>query len=301
MGINVKLASIATMVNVNKKKLHTPFPFSFPYKSPDLGESIGRMGQIMPILVSRINSRISIVDGYKRYLILQDMDLEPAIYELPPMDLKEGFLIYLEINSHIRRLNSVEKILISRFITTYKVDLPDVLRQRLGLGDIEKNSNLKEFIEEISENSRLTIAQKCLDINSIYRLYRLGKGFAETILSLIDKFNLTHQESRQLIQDLFFLSMKEGDISELLSSINSLNYNDIKKEIRALLNPELTELERRFDEFIKRYKNLKITPPPSFEGDTYKIESNFSGPEDIERIIDELERLYKEWEQNLIS
>ncbi len=280
--------------------IYQPFNFSFPQDSQELIRSLNKFGQISPIIISRIEGNLSIIDGLKRFTILNRLGINPIIYELDAMVLAYALDVYLEINLFSRKFNTIEKIHISRFIIQHNVTIKKELISRAELGDIERNSLLYDFIEQLNDSEKTLIVKRQLTPILVERLSKTGIINTKKILGLINK-RLTHQQAREIITDLFMLYMQGKDIEKMISKISEMNFEEIRKEIKQYKNPILTRMEDDLNKFTEQFKSIIIYPPENFEGGRYRCEASFKNEEDLNKIIQDIMSLKEEWKRNPIS
>jgi len=288
------------MEPASNESINILFGFSFPVFPEGLSNSILSIGQINPILISSISGRRTIVSGHRRFFILERAKVEPVFFELPSTTIETGLVMYLVENLNIRRFNAVERVRICRFITNNNINLPPHIIAEARLGDLKRNSNLYEFVESLSEGDQLVIAKKDMSTGLMERLKRMGSTATRRILQLVDLKNLTHQETRGLIEDLYFVFMRGDNIDGILSEIERLEFEEIREYLKSLINPVLKKMVEEFSNFVKDYRSIEIEPPQNFEGDWYELKGRFRDEEDLSRIIREIEDLLGRWKKNPI-
>ncbi len=275
--------------------------FSYPPLDRGLENSILNTGQLCPIITSRINTNNCIIDGYKRYYILRMHNIKINSSTLPPTDIHNALNIYLEINSFHRKFNIIEKIRISKFIKSNKISIKKELISRSEIGNINLNSNLYDFVERLNEAEKDLIIDKQFSIISIERLFKISSSSdIHLILKLIRDKNFTHQQSREIISDLYILAMRGEDIQKIIKGLSEQTYEDIRQKLRKITNPVLTKMEESIKDFSGRFKNISLSPPQNFEGDRYSINAIFASENDLDRIIDDIKNLKEEWKNNPI-
>ena len=121
-------------------------------------------------------------------------------------------------------------------------------------------------------------------------LYRLGSE-GVLLYRLFMKVNLSTSKQAEIIESCFDISKRDQlSISEIISeteitealSRDDLTLSQKGDRIRFFLRkkrfPMLVNLEEKFLNLKKKLglpKNIKIEPPPSFEGDIYSLQINF--------------------------
>ncbi|MCX7943926.1 MAG: ParB N-terminal domain-containing protein [Deltaproteobacteria bacterium] len=289
------------MVSVSDIDIIIPFEFSFPQQPEKLIESIKHIGQVSPILIAKIDGGKSIIDGFRRVQILKAHNITPKFYELSNLSLENALRIYIGLNAFNRRFNSIEKIRISNFIVLNKFKIEKELISKAELGNIYQNCQLYDFVESLSYEDKLVVIEKDIPIVLLEKLVRIAKYHkVSRIFSVIKEKRLTHQQIREFISDIYMLSMRGEDVNKLLENLSSLPYGEVREKLKTVKNPVLSEMEKNFEFFAKRFNTLSINPPQNFEGETYSIDASFRSEEDLQSIINELIRLKKEWKDNPI-
>lgn len=288
------------MVNVNNENISFLFDFSYPIFIHKLEESINRVGQLLPILAIKMNNTLFVIDGFRRYHITKRLGINPTIFLLPPLEIRDALYIYLELNSYNRELNSIEKIRICNFIKDKGIKLPNTVVKNSRLGDIYTNSNLKEFIEKLDDTDKNTIVEKHLNISLINNLSQMDLVNTKRILRIIKDLSLTHQEARELITDLYLIYKRGCKIEEIINDSHILRFEQIREKIKAIKNPVLLNMEYDFKKFTERFSNVLIKPPENYEGDDYKIEATIRDKGEIDYLITTLIKLKEEWDNNPI-
>ncbi|MCX7957514.1 MAG: ParB/RepB/Spo0J family partition protein [Deltaproteobacteria bacterium] len=279
--------------------IYTPFSFSCPSNPDGLRKSLIKFGQIYPIIISEIEGKESIIDGFRRFQILKELNIEMVFYKLPSLSPSEALNIFLEINTSYRTFNVIEKIRISRFITQNELKTEKELISKAEIGNITENSRLYDFVENFSEDEKKIILEKQLTPVLISRLYKISlRADITSLLNLLHKTRLTHQQVRELITDIYILSMQGQDIRKITDKISNLSFDEIRKEIKSLKNPVLERMECDFRSFKERFKKISLIPPSNFEGDKYSIRTDFSSANELEDIINEIRCLREEWKKN---
>ena len=288
------------MEAANNDNLNIIFGFSFPVITEGLANSIMSFGQMTPIVTSSISGKKAIINGYRRFSILSRNNIDPVFFEIPEVSLERAFIVYLVENSSIRRFNIVEKVRICRFIVQNEIAVPNSMLNSAQLGNIQKNSDLYEFIESIEENKRLTLVKRDTTTNLIEKLQRMGTSLSNRIIEIIEKNNLTHQQTREFIESIYLGFMREMDLDRIISDIYNLSFDETKRYLKSSMNPIISRMESDFYSFSSGFKNIELQPPQNFEGDYYRIFCRFRTEEDLVGISRELTDLIKKWKTNPI-
>ncbi|MGC9043147.1 MAG: ParB N-terminal domain-containing protein [Myxococcota bacterium] len=288
------------MAYVTEEEISSPFNFSYPISLPSLKISLSDLGQINPILIADTESEVFIIDGFRRYNILKQLGAYPIFFKVRPLHIENALNVYLAINLESRRFNIIEKIRICRFVISNKINISEQTLQKAGLGDIYKNSGLYEFIENLNDDLKDIIVEKRLTTSLIERLLKIGYTNSEKILLYARDKSLTHQQTREVITDLYLLTMKGVDIGQIINALTEISFEELKRKIRGIKNPLLQKMEDEFKDFIKDIKNLSIHPPENFEGNNYILEGRFRDENDLEQILKEISEIKERWKRNPI-
>ncbi len=261
-----------------------------------LKESVKKTGVInFPYLMfSEVAAKYKIVCGFKRVKAVLELGLKEITANIIDncSDEKELFLLALYDNLSGLPLNLVEKANSVKILLKYFQE-EEVIKKYLPLlGLPPVFSCLEELllIEALDPEIKKGIFNGTVVKKNGLSLSGLGSE-GLLLYRLFKKVNLSTSKQAEIIESCCDISRRDQlSISEIISekeitealSRDDLTLSQKGDRIRFFLRkkrfPMLIGLEDKFLKLKKKLglpKNIKIEPPPSFEGDVYSLQINF--------------------------
>ena len=271
--------------------LDRSFPFSYGPLPENLLASVRHVGILLPPLLIASPGGYVIVSGRRRLEAARKIFGEK--YEINAYLVAAGeqtaqlFALAFWDNYAQRAFNLVEKAdilagLEARFDST--VMRHDFL-PALGIPAKRKFMERYRAIYRFPESARALLAQGKMDAESVDVLRHWQVEEIEQLLEVIAGMAVNRNKLKEIVKLLADLSGRDGKTpAEILRLIRE-NYPDCLESAAALrrlldswMFPFLSAAENRFQELCRSLQldeNLRLFPPPSFEGNTYTLQINF--------------------------
>ena len=290
----------------------TTFVISYGFSLSLLKESIEQTGIINPPLVKKgAGDKFFIVCGYKRLLVCQYIGIEKLRCAIMGQNIedKDIFLTGLYDNLSHRILNPVEKsITISKLQKYYSSEV--IVRKFLPLLGLNPHYSVLDRIKPLSgldAKIKDAVVDGRIDEGVATKLLNFSKKDIELLFQLLSALRFSKNKQNEVIDNLYDITKRDVcsisgilDAKELRDILadSSLNIpqkgNRVRYFIRKLRYPKVVKAEKDFLE-IRRKLNLgediKLTPPPSFEGDRYCIEFQFGNMDDLEKNLKKIDSI----------
>ena len=155
-------------------------------------------------------------------------------------------------------------------------------------------NNLQRYLRAASLEQRIknSFSEKKLTFEQLVMLSEIEKepDRSDIFNCFLKNFRFNNNETRDLIKDVLIISGREGvKISELYERIcrnreKDLNKNELRKEIKRLCYPTLTDTENRFAktaDSLKLSGSTNILTHPYFESNELEIRIKFTEKEQL--------------------
>jgi hypothetical protein len=270
-------------------------------------ESIRTVGLINPPLLKRRNDkRYRIVCGRRRFSCCRKLGWS----ELPAHIVPDSFVdvdcltLAISDNRSHRSLNLIEQ---SRGIVKLSHLLPEENRFKTICSLLDLPLNQKVF-QKIKGLSRLPatvqngILQGELSFEGAVALLPFEPSEQIAFFELFKGLNLSQSKECELITLIDEIAghkavslieiIKSKPILEIMD-VKNRNRSDKTRNVRAYLKrmrfPALTEAEDRFIAHLKHLRlgnSIQLSPPPYFEGSTYKLHFSFKSLEELQQQLE---------------
>ena len=288
------------------------FLLSYGYDINPLKQSIGRVGLLNPPVVRKKSSATyQIVCGYKRVLALKKLGVSSIRCTVLPSEKNDEECLLLNIYDNVshREFNPIEKSIAINKLKNYYTEeeivrnfLPAIklqphitqLKVFKPLCKLEKGIQTAIFAGRISEHTAIRLSQ--MDRAS---RRALGKLFVILRLSVSKQIEVLEYVSEIAMREN--LSVENVIGMQKISSVfknEKLNQHQkgetVRKYLRELRYPQLTEKEKEFNHNIRKLKlspGVSLKAPPFFEGDHYHISLYFKDLNGLKKRLQELESL----------
>ena len=289
------------------------FTATYPLEYRRLKESIARVGLIQPLIVRKQEEaeKYQVVCGLRRALACRELDfkrIEALVYPEAELSGQDGFLLGLFENLAHRDLNDIEKsMVLSKLHYQFGLDQSRIIEDYLPLLGLEAGETVfRQYLPliELDEEIKEHIVRKRLPVRASSRLLALSPDDRRTSFRLISRLNLGVNLIVEFLTCLEETSQRdEIPVGELLDDreieavlgnkefTRSRKIELIRKILRGKRYPQLTGLEAQVEEKLRQLHlppELKLSPPPYFEGDELKVEFGFRDPKELKRMADRL-------------
>ncbi len=267
----------------------------------DLNDSINQVGLITPPILKQVNSKYIIISGFRRIAAFRDLGL--SLIKAKVIDQRvddfENIKIAIADNSMQRPLNLIEQSKSIKMLWPFK-DTIDLAKTAAMLGLPEGEPYIKK-IRKICDF--IPIIQKCIIKGSIsmpvaLELGRLKKDEGSIFAKLFNDLKLGTNKQREILTLIKEISLREDvpivkiieqdRLGGILNNEEIERNQKVNKIIQYLRNrrfPSLTNVENEFEKHVKKLSlnnHVKLTPPNSFEGNTFSLNIRFKNLKDLE-------------------
>ncbi len=289
----------------------TTFQVSYGRSLQPLKTSIQVIGlQQLPVLQERGGERLRIVSGRRRLLVWKQLPRSDCPVRLVSADQPEKELFLYCFYEAIGRgaLNVIEQAVVLEKLLRY---FPEdrVLSDYLPLlGLAPKMEILHRYLRIAAAGPWIwpAVVEGKLFPETLEGIDRDFPALRELLASVLIHLRWGFQKQREFLAGLKELALRQGVKPEKILSapplIEWLKGGDlspqqqgeaIRKFLHQALFPVSTETEKEFNEKRARMKldpRTQLTPPPFFEGGTYRLDVRFSENKDLKASLDRIQR-----------
>lgn len=284
--------------------------FLIPAFSSDerLETSLGRFGLLSPPwLLSAAAGRFVIIDGFKRLGLLRKRDVREVGCLVFPEDFDRNRLLLMRIEGKLfgAPLNGAEKAwIVSRLAAVVPTD--EMLARHLPALDIPaKREVLDRWLRLAAAGARLmeSLATEKVQERAALELAEWEEDAREEALTLLTDLGCSSSIQMEILERTAEIALREdvqkasvlreSEILEVLRDPRS-NRRQKTQSVRDFLARRRYPRLKAKEELLQREmaelslpKSIRVGPPPSFEGDRWRMEFGFSSPQELERLLGE--------------
>jgi len=275
-------------------------------------DSISEIGVLNPPILRKIDDQYQVVTGWKRLLSCQHIghtEVLCKVYDYSELSDNDCLkIVFLDNKERISDLELSELILLYRKIEP--LDDKDIINKifpfleipptRKHLDKYLSLASMDEVIKNAFYADKITIEQ-------CQMLSELTPGNQVPILEvLLLKYNLNNNESRQLIQIIEEISLRDSiSVNEVISIAenavdnNKKGKNELRQELRRIRYPDLIRVEEKYKAAVN---NLKLPKQVSsyinqfFEGNDLEFRIKISSTQELCHILGVIDDLVKSGE-----
>jgi len=288
------------------------FSMTFHPDLDGLRRSIGHVGLLQPIIVREKSqgARYQVISGFKRLTACKQLgfkEIETFSYRKSEMGDLEGFHMALHENLTTRGLNLLEKsMVLHKLIHRFGLPKESIARDYMPMLGLQPNliilervcqlvrlrAGVKRYIveEEVSLGNAIQFLEFAPEdqaaVGRLFSELKLGENTLKEALTLLREISLR--------DGLTVSEVGQGEIEGIVSDVTISRVhktNRVRRRLREMRYPRLTELEKAFCEKRKRLglsPGISLQPPPYFEGDTLRVEFRFGNVDVFKDIISKL-------------
>jgi len=271
----------------------------------DLEQSINEFGLINPIQLIKDNGSYKVISGWKRLCALKKLKFKKIasnVFNRGELSVVSIYkLIYID-NKH-RADDLLIAELISKISKESKLPESDLVNEILVFFGINPSvNNLKKYIavSEVGSELKSSYLNDKLSIEQLFMLSEIENNDERRDLftMFFNKFKFNNNESRDIIKDLMIIKHREKTsikkIAELIYSNlkENANKNELRKEIKKLCYPKLTDVEYTYMESINNLKlpdNIKFVVHPYFESNDIELRIKFKDSKELSNAVELME------------
>lgn len=287
-----------------------PYCMSFGFNLDALIQSIQQIGLVNPPILKSEPGGLTVVAGYRRIMALKSLQADRAQcriisgHDIPPL---ECLLLNLHDNLSTRPLNEVEKGMVLRRLANW-VPRHEIVDRYMPLLDLPSQENCLCFFLEMGEDLGTEVnrfvAEGRLSWQAIKMLSEIDTTSRNLILRFISDFKFNTNQQSQFIDYIVDLSFIEDKsiphilAEKALDDIRSDTHMNRPQRAKAALqhlrtrrHPSLVSAEEEFRKAISDLHlpdGIRISAPPFFEGEHYRLEVHFREGRDLKARLEEL-------------
>jgi ParB/RepB/Spo0J family partition protein len=281
------------------------FSMTFHPNLEALRRSIGDVGLLQPIIVREKSkgAGYQVTSGFRRLKVCKELGIEG----IEAFCYRKGELGDLHENLTTRGFNLIEKsMVLHKLIHRFGLPRESAARDYIPMLGLQPNPRILEKVSRldtlragikryiVEENVSLGNATQFLEfaaedqaeVGRLISELKLGENTLKEVLTLLREISLRDGlEVRKFVK---------GEIEEMaLDTSDSKVHktNRVRKRLREMRYPRLTELDNTFHEKRNRLglsPGISLHPPSYFEGDKLKVEFQFGTMGEFKAIISKL-------------
>jgi ParB family chromosome partitioning protein len=267
----------------------------------DLTGSITQVGLISPPILKCVNSKYIIIGGFRRVAAFRELGLRLIKARVIDQDADEIEYIKIAIadNSMQRPLNLIEQSRSIKMLWPFK-DTINLAKTASMLGLPEGEPYIKKIrkICDLIPMIQKSIIEGSISMPVALELGRLKRDEGVIFSKLFNDLKLGTNKQREILTFVKEISLREDvpirkileqdRLGEILNDEEIERNQKVSEIIKRLKNrrfPALTKAEDEFEKHVKKLglnNHLKLTPPNSFEGNTFSLNIRFKNLKDLE-------------------
>ena len=289
---------------------HPAYPLTHGRPLGGLVDSLDRIGQITPLILWPDQGRLVTLCGGRRVAALSHLGRTDALALILPdhTDARQALLLALEDNLSTRGLNEAEKVLALNHLAGH-VPQTGLLEYLPRLNIPARQPFLDRYLalRSLGTSGLDMLADDRLDPETGERLAAMGEEDLRAALSLLEKLTPGRNKRRRIVTLLEDIAHGEKTpIAQILRHPRLLEAladektnrpqkeQSVRKILRELRFPRLTELERKRGEAIQGLglsSLVRFQAPDNFEGLEFHLDLVFSNLPEFERGAGEIMKL----------
>ena len=293
-----------------------PFSMTFHPNLEGLMRSIGHVGLLQPIIVREKvreksqGTRYEVMSGFKRLTVCKQLglkEIEAFSFRKSQLGDLDGFQMALHENLTTRGLNLIEKsMVLHKLIHQFGLSRDSIVRDYMLMLGLQPNPIILEKISQLAEldvRIKRYIVEKEVSLGNATQFLEFAPEDQAEIGKLVSELKLGENTLKEVLTLLREISLRDavtvkdliqGEIEGIVSNITISKVqktNRVRRRLREMRYPKLTELENAFREKRKGLRlspGISLQPPPYFEGDQLKVEFRFGNVVEFKDIISKL-------------
>ena len=279
------------------------FVITFGRCCESLARAIELAGLINPPVLAKLPGQETyrIACGFLRVQALRQLGFTEIPARVLQPGLRDAQILELALYDNVshRQLNSVEQAGAVKRLLNYvpETKVIEYWLPLLGLSPSAKALESCLRIAGLEQEIKQALAAGAISGHSAVELAVLSAEDRLALFRLFSSVHLSVSKQAEIIETCRDLALRDGtDIQEVLSSEKiaailaapTPNPSHKAEQIRSFLRrcrfPRLTRKEDLFSALAKKLPHaggVRLLPPQSFEGDTYRLEIAFSRPETL--------------------
>ncbi len=274
--------------------------------SPRLMESLARFGIFDPPWLRKKGCEYIVVDGFKRLRQAKEHGTTGASCRIFPedCDVRELWTRRIEKKIFEREINLAEKAQI--ISTLLRLFQPEEIPRSLlsGLNVVNRPEVLRNFalLSAMGAETLELLASGAIAERTAHEVAGWDKRSRDSVLPVLQALRCSASIQVEIVEHINEIAMRDEKAADdimktpharqILAS-KELNHRQKTQALREFLSelrhPRLSSRQKRFQREIESLglpSEARIIPPAAFEGNNWKMELSFTGPEELRKILD---------------
>ncbi|MEA3347509.1 MAG: ParB/RepB/Spo0J family partition protein [Pseudomonadota bacterium] len=281
------------------------FPFSYGLLPARLETSIAVAGLLQPPLLVAADNGFKIVCGRRRLEVIRktaDESGKIPVYLAKNSSFQELFRRALWENLAIREFNPVETAdIYTAALKLFTVD--EIEKEIMPVLKLPLKPRFRmrcQAIAGFSRKLRDLLAAGSVDVETVDLIKGWSAEERTALVDLVAEAGLRRNKLREVVSRLDDLACRD-EVSPLaplfaarkaaLNEAGGIDVELLRSYLKARLYPKLTAAHLEFATRQEKFpwlNDLRLDPPPDFEGGEYRLSFTFTGSKEWKKICDKL-------------
>ncbi len=277
---------------------------SFPVDDNLLENSLIENGQLTPILISRKNNEFFIIDGRKRFFLMEKLNFKKITLKILNYSSEIiNFIKFLKINLY-RKFNPIEISNLLKYSENYFQDkiLTKYIFSRLQLK--YSSVNLKNYLslQHLTHFGKTLLVNEKLNLNLAIKLSKLDEKSQNKFLKLCENLKLNSNKQKKVFERIFDISKREDlnfyeTIEKYFKKYSIEEYSkaledEFFQNLLKIHSPDYYNFIEKFNKqknlVLSNVKGLNIYSPSNFEDNILKVEIFFKTYSELKEKLEKL-------------
>ena len=281
--------------------------------STRLLESLARFGILDPPWLRKKGLEHIVVDGFQRLRRAKEHGAPGAICRIFPEDCDARELWKRRIEKKIfeREINLAEKAqIISTLLRLFQPEeIPRLFLSDLSVANRPEVLRKWAMLSATGPETLELLASGAIAERTALEVAGWDKRSRDSVLPVIRALRCSASIQVEIVEHINEIAMRDekagADIMETphareIVASKELNHRQKTQALREFLaelrHPRLSSRQKRFQREVESLglpSDVRIIPPVAFEGNNWKMELSFRGPEELRKILDSTGSLVK--------
>ncbi|MGA2026024.1 MAG: hypothetical protein ABSH17_03015 [Syntrophobacteraceae bacterium] len=274
--------------------------------STRLLESLARFGIFDPPWLRKKGCEHIVVDGFQRLRWAKEHGARGAVCRIFPEDCDTRELWTRRIEKKIfeREINLAEKAqIISTLLRLFQPEeIPRLLLSGLNVANRPEVLRKWALLSAMGPEHLELLASGAIAERTALEVAGWDKRSRDSVLPVLQALRCSASIQVEIVEHINEIALRDdkagADIMETpharkIVASKDLNHRQKTQALREFLaelrHPRLSSRQKRFQREIESLglpSDVRIIPPVAFEGNNWKMELSFTGPEELRKILD---------------
>ena len=266
-----------------------------------LDESIAQMGLLVPPALWPRSSGLTIVSGFRRILACQRLGIQRLTVRLVSADLEPLACMRMAVieNASQRPLNLIETARAVRLAQHHIPDPHAVAKELAALGLPTSHALLKKLkrLGRLGDDLQTAVLEGVISLAVALETGEMARADQQVVWRFFSAFPMSVSKQKEILAAAQDIAGRDHQtIGEVFQSeaILAIMRNDqydrnqktaaIRRHLRMIRYPNLSRAEAQYQAALRSLKlgpEMRIEPPPGFEGDVFKLSLRFKSRRDL--------------------